>query len=92
MRDMIILSTLNARYSHASLGLRYLMANLGEFEPHTQLIEYTIKSEQPPCPANRARAARDWLWRVYLERQRNSRADAGHPRRRTRCGAHRRRP
>jgi radical SAM superfamily enzyme YgiQ (UPF0313 family) len=45
MRDMIILSTLNARYSHASLGLRYLMANLGEFEPHTQLIEYTIKSD-----------------------------------------------
>ncbi|MBS1173964.1 MAG: hpnR [Burkholderiaceae bacterium] len=45
MRDMIILSTLNARYSHASLGLRYLMANLGEFESHTQLIEYTIKSD-----------------------------------------------
>jgi radical SAM superfamily enzyme YgiQ (UPF0313 family) len=45
MRDMIILSTLNARYSHASLGLRYLMANLGEFAAHTQLIEYTIKSD-----------------------------------------------
>ena len=25
----IVLSTLNARYSHASLGLRYLMANMG---------------------------------------------------------------
>ena len=45
MRTMIILTTLNARYSHASLGLRYLMANLGEFEPHTQLIEYAIKSD-----------------------------------------------
>jgi hypothetical protein len=34
----ILLATLNARYSHASLGLRYLRANLGErrrvgFEP-----------------------------------------------------------
>jgi hypothetical protein len=26
----ILLSTLNARYTHASLGLRYLLANMGE--------------------------------------------------------------
>ena len=26
----ILLSTLNARYAHASLGLRYLLANMGE--------------------------------------------------------------
>jgi hypothetical protein len=25
----ILLSTLNARYAHASLGLRYLLANMG---------------------------------------------------------------
>lgn len=41
---MITLSTLNARYSHASLGLRYLMANLGEHAAHTRMVEYTIKT------------------------------------------------
>ncbi len=39
---MIILTTLNARHSHASLGLRYLMANLGELEAHASLREFTI--------------------------------------------------
>ncbi len=43
----IILTTLNARYSHASLGLRYLMANLGEFRGRTLLAEFTIK--RPPA-------------------------------------------
>lgn len=42
---MIIFTTLNARYSHASLGLRYLMANLGRWQAQTTLIEYTIKSD-----------------------------------------------
>ena len=38
----IILSTLNARFSHASLGLRYLMANMGELAPITQVQEFVI--------------------------------------------------
>jgi radical SAM superfamily enzyme YgiQ (UPF0313 family) len=38
----IILSTLNARFAHASLGLRYLLANMGELQPHTQLQEFVI--------------------------------------------------
>ena len=38
----ILLSTLNARFSHASLGLRYLMANMGELAPITQLQEFVI--------------------------------------------------
>jgi len=38
----IILSTLNARFSHASLGLRYLMANMGELAPITQIQEFVI--------------------------------------------------
>lgn len=42
---MIILTTLNARYSHASLGLRYLMANLGDHDAHTRMVEFTIKSK-----------------------------------------------
>jgi len=40
----IILSTLNARYIHASLGLRYLLANMGELRSQTQLLEFIINS------------------------------------------------
>ncbi|MDP5008697.1 MAG: cobalamin-dependent protein, partial [Glaciimonas sp.] len=38
----ILLSTLNARYSHASLGLRYLQANMGALRDDTQLHEFVI--------------------------------------------------
>lgn len=38
----ILLSTLNARYAHASLGLRYLLANMGELRDQTQLQEFVI--------------------------------------------------
>lgn len=38
----IILSTLNARYSHSSFGLRYLLANMGDLQPQTSLLEFTI--------------------------------------------------
>jgi radical SAM superfamily enzyme YgiQ (UPF0313 family) len=38
----ILLSTLNARYAHASLGLRYLLANMGELQECTQLQEFVI--------------------------------------------------
>lgn len=38
----ITLSTLNARYAHASLGLRYLLANMGELQQQTQLQEFVI--------------------------------------------------
>jgi len=38
----ILLATLNARYSHASLGLRYLLANMGELQEQTQLQEFVI--------------------------------------------------
>ena len=40
----IILSTLNARYIHASLGLRYLLANMGDLRPQTHLVEFVINS------------------------------------------------
>ena len=40
----IKLSTLNARYIHASLGLRYLLANMGELRQLTQLQEFIINS------------------------------------------------
>jgi radical SAM superfamily enzyme YgiQ (UPF0313 family) len=38
----ILLSTLNARYSHASLGLRYLLANMGDLQDATRLQEFVI--------------------------------------------------
>jgi len=38
----ILLSTLNARYTHASLGLRYLLANMGELGEVTRLREFVI--------------------------------------------------
>jgi radical SAM superfamily enzyme YgiQ (UPF0313 family) len=38
----ILLSTLNARYTHASLGLRYLFANMGELQEQTRLQEFVI--------------------------------------------------
>ena len=38
----IVLATLNAKYIHASLGLRYLLANMGELRPQTVLREFTI--------------------------------------------------
>jgi radical SAM superfamily enzyme YgiQ (UPF0313 family) len=38
----IVLSTLNARYAHAALGLRYLRANLGAWRDDSCVAEFTI--------------------------------------------------
>ncbi|MBP9900149.1 MAG: DUF4080 domain-containing protein [Verrucomicrobiota bacterium] len=38
----IVLATLNAKYIHASFGLRYLLANLGLLRPRAQLLEFDI--------------------------------------------------
>ncbi len=38
----VVLCTLNAKYIHASLGLRYLLANMGPLRPRTALREFTI--------------------------------------------------
>jgi len=38
----IVLATLNAKYIHASFGLRYLLANLGELKTRTTLLEFDI--------------------------------------------------
>jgi radical SAM superfamily enzyme YgiQ (UPF0313 family) len=42
----IVLATLNARFIHASFGLRYLRANLGELRPRSEILEFTIQ-ERP---------------------------------------------
>jgi hypothetical protein len=38
----IILSTLNSRYTHSAIGLRYLYANMQELQEKTQILEFTI--------------------------------------------------
>jgi radical SAM superfamily enzyme YgiQ (UPF0313 family) len=38
----IILATLNARYVHASFGLRYLLANLGALRSSANILEFDI--------------------------------------------------
>lgn len=38
----IVLTTLNAKHIHASLGLRYLYANLGELQSRAVIREFTI--------------------------------------------------
>ena len=40
----ILLATLNARYAHAAFGLRYLMANMGELAPRTDLLEFVASA------------------------------------------------
>jgi len=43
MNHSIILSTANARYSHSSMGLRCIYANLDDLKEETLIIEHTIQ-------------------------------------------------
>ncbi len=38
----IVLATINARYAHASLGLRYLRANLGALRDGSRIVEFVL--------------------------------------------------
>ncbi|MBA3026095.1 MAG: DUF4080 domain-containing protein [Sulfurimonas sp.] len=38
----IILTTLNARYAHTAIGLRYLYANMQELQDQTAILEFSI--------------------------------------------------
>jgi len=40
----VVLATLNARYIHSAFGLRYLKANLGEYESRCEIQEFTLES------------------------------------------------
>jgi radical SAM superfamily enzyme YgiQ (UPF0313 family) len=40
----IVLATLNSKYIHASFGLRYLKANLGDLESRAEILEFTIQN------------------------------------------------
>ena len=39
----ILIAAINARHSHASLGSRCLLANMGDLRPQTELAEFTIQ-------------------------------------------------
>ncbi len=39
----IILATINARYMHSAFGLRYLYANMGDLQAHTEICEFTLQ-------------------------------------------------
>jgi len=52
----IVLTTLNATYSHAAFGLRYLLANLGDLQPRACLVEFDI--QQRPLDVVEALLAR----------------------------------
>lgn len=39
----IVLATINAKYIHASFGLRYLMANLNDLQKRAAIVEFEIK-------------------------------------------------
>jgi radical SAM superfamily enzyme YgiQ (UPF0313 family) len=38
----IILATLNSRFTHSAIGLRYIYANMQELQQETQIIEFSI--------------------------------------------------
>ncbi|MEH6454601.1 MAG: radical SAM protein, partial [Psychromonas sp.] len=40
----IVLATLNSKFIHASLGLRYLYANLKDLQPHCEIKEFVIQT------------------------------------------------
>lgn len=41
----IVLATINARYIHCSIGLRYLRANLGSLGDDSEIIEFELSAE-----------------------------------------------
>lgn len=41
----IVLATINARYYHAALGLRYLVANMGVLESETRIMEFILQNK-----------------------------------------------
>ena len=44
MNKKIVLTTINARYIHAAFGLRYLKANLGDYQSDSVIEEFTLES------------------------------------------------
>jgi radical SAM superfamily enzyme YgiQ (UPF0313 family) len=66
----LVLTTLNAQFIHASLGLRYVYANMGTLKAQTRMLEFTIN--QPVLEIVEALMAEDpqvvgfgvYIWNV----------------------------
>ncbi len=56
MPNSIVLATINARYAHASLALRYLRANLGELRERAAIREFILGEK-----------AEDWVERLLAD-------------------------
>ena len=41
----IVLATINARYIHAALGLRYLLANMGDLQGQALVREFSLDAK-----------------------------------------------
>ena len=41
----IVITSINARYTHTNLGIRYLHANLGDLQKDAQIIEFIITDD-----------------------------------------------
>jgi len=68
----ILLTTFNARYIHASFGLRYLMANLGALRDRAAIVEFDI-TQRPTDIVESILAARPrvvgigvYIWNIDL--------------------------
>jgi hypothetical protein len=84
----IVLATLNARYAHASLGLRCLRANLGELREDSEIVEFIVGSRAEEVVEQGVDAAAAFLDRRWQEFRCEHGADLGHGLRhaRAQCG------
>ncbi len=71
----ILLATINAKYIHASFGLRYLRANLAELRERSEILEFTL-GERPIDMAERILARRPrilglgvYIWNAVPSRE-----------------------
>jgi radical SAM superfamily enzyme YgiQ (UPF0313 family) len=71
----ILLATINAKWIHPSLALRLLKANLGEYETHSEILEFALRQplEEKTAPVLAARprilgiSVSIWNHRAVLE-------------------------
>ena len=75
MNTDIVLATINARYIHTAFGLRYLKANLREFETNTRILEFTLE-QRPIDIAERILSLKPkivglgvYIWNIELSTQ-----------------------
>lgn len=75
MNTDIVLATINARYIHTAFGLRYLKANLNEYETNSCILEFTLE-QRPIDIAERILSLKPkiiglgvYIWNIELSTQ-----------------------